>query len=853
MTEIKTPKIYVYDFEVYSKQTPAWWCVTFIEDKDRNNPITFVNDVVAFKDFYLHHKCDLFVGYNSRSYDQWIFKAILKGMDVGQVNDELIEQGKRGFEVVPNGNKIQLFNYDAMLKDKSLKQLEGFGGYKIKETDVPFNKKEPLTDKEVNEIIEYNIYDVVSLLNVLDCTRGDFDAQLEVIKMFDLDMSLFNKTKAQLASYVLGAVSQHTLNDEFEITIPANLNMPINYQYIIDWYKNDFNKAYSVPFKTLENNGTRQLLTTIGGCPAVFGYGGVHASKDNQIFEGIIIIMDVASLYPSLMINEGYVSRKLKEPNKFRELRDRRIVLKKAKDPRQEPLKIIINSVYGILKDRNNACYDPLMSNNVCIAGQLYLTELSARLENHCEILQINTDGIYVRVPTESDIDTVLNIAHEWEERTKLELEFKVFKKGKLIQKDVNNYILLDTETGRYKSKGTYVKSLSDIDNDLPIINKALVDYFVKNIPIEDTINNCNKLIEFQKIIKLSNKYNEVVYGDIILKEKVHRVFASTRPTDRGIFKVKFQKGEKKYEKVANTPDCCFIDNDDVRDKLVPHYLDRQYYIDMANERIKQFLTVDEVKVDDTPNKLYECMLKANNYIEFLSNCSESKITKKQLEGYLLANCCSNYSDDIDRLVKFYDYHKLFNNKEKITLNTLNKKLEKRQIDEQIYEIILKYSKLNKTGKSLIEVNYKAILNEIFNYLPTNYMSPVTILKAQWEKLGCLNYTDNTIENNVYVVLNWRDVIKPTAVLYQLKTGNIIYQKFDKATFDILPLQDGDIIRTMKTETRYENYIWDKDEKGIAIWAEDKNRPYKCVIQYELLERDYSIKKSKSVCEDYTD
>lgn len=294
MTEIKTPKIYGYDFEVYSKQSPAWWCVTFIEDKDRTNPITFVNNVAAFKDFYLQHKCDLFVGYNSRSYDQWIFKAILKGMDVGQVNDELIEQGKQGFQVVPNGNKIQLYNYDALLKDKSLKQLEGFGGYKIKETDVPFNKTEPLTAKEIKEIIEYNIYDVVSLLNILDCTRGDFDAQLEVIKMFDLDMSLFNKTKAQLASYVLGAVSQHTLNDEFEITIPANLNMPINYQYIIDWYKNDFNKAYNVPFKTLENNSTRQLLTTIGGCPAVFGYGGVHASKDNQIFEGIIIIMDVA-------------------------------------------------------------------------------------------------------------------------------------------------------------------------------------------------------------------------------------------------------------------------------------------------------------------------------------------------------------------------------------------------------------------------------------------------------------------------------------------------------------------------------------------------------------------------------
>ena len=212
----------------------------------------------------------------------------------------------------------------------------------------------------------------------------------------------------------------------------------------------------------------------------------------------------VLALYPALMINENYYSRKLIQPVKFKEIRDRRIKLKAKKDPRQKPLKIVINSAYGSLKDRNNACYDPLMSNNVCIAGQLYLTELAVNIKDKCEILQLNTDGIYVRVEKESDIEIITNIAHEWENRTNLDLEIEVFKKGKLIQKDVNNYILLNKETGKYKSKGAYVKALSSIDNDLPIINKALIEYFVNDVPVETTINNCNKLIDFQKIIKLS-------------------------------------------------------------------------------------------------------------------------------------------------------------------------------------------------------------------------------------------------------------------------------------------------------------------------------------------------------------
>lgn len=42
---------------------------------------------------------------------------------------------------------------------------------------------------------------------------------------------------------------------------------------------------------------------------------------------------------------------------------------------------------------------------------------------------------------------------------------------------------------------GAYVKELSAIDYDLPILNKALVDYMVKKIPIEQTINQCNDLI----------------------------------------------------------------------------------------------------------------------------------------------------------------------------------------------------------------------------------------------------------------------------------------------------------------------------------------------------------------------
>lgn len=52
-------------------------------------------------------------------------------------------------------------------------------------------------------------------------------------------------------------------------------------------------------------------------------------------------------------------------------------------------------------------------------------------------------------------------------------------------------------EGGKVKSEGAYVKKLDKLDNDLSIVNKALMNYFIKDIPVEETINNANKIIDF--------------------------------------------------------------------------------------------------------------------------------------------------------------------------------------------------------------------------------------------------------------------------------------------------------------------------------------------------------------------
>lgn len=846
--------IWGYDFEVFSKIN--WWCCTFIEKENRDKPLTFINDIKRLISFYNENKDSIFVGYNSRQYDQFVFKGILSGIDPMWVNEQLIMYNKKGYDVVPNANTIHLNNYDCIIKDKSLKQLEAFMGDVIKESSVSFDTDIPLTAEQEKEIVTYNIHDVCETLKVLDYTIDDFNAQLELISMFNLDAEKFNKTKSQLVAHVLGAVKQRSLDDEFEIQVPANLKMPTQYQHVIDWYHKSENKSYKLPLKTnVISNSVRQFTTNIVDVPCVFGYGGLHGSKDNEVFEGIIITVDVASLYPSLMINENYLSRKLKKPRLFKEIRDKRLELKKIGDPRQKPLKIVINSSYGILKDIHSACYDPVQSNNVCLAGQWYLTELAIRLGNVSEILQINTDGIYMRVNTLSDVENVKNIAKEWEDRTGLQLEFDIYKHGKLIQKDVNNYLLIDMDTKKYKAKGAYVKKLTAIDYDLPIINKALVNYFVNDIPVETTIKNEDNLIEFQKVIKLSSLYKDVVYGTgnkakvgnkervVVtdgkkLNEKVHRVFASTRDSDKGIYKIKTSNGEICYEKVPYTPDKCFIYNDDIHGVKVPEYLDKQYYIDMAKDRISQFLEKKQTVVDTTSNVLYKILCNSVTFYDFLVACN-GKITDSVLISYIKANCCFVYGKTF-KLLQFKKYFKLLYEKNKMTTATLNKKFT----DEFIKNSIQKHSQMSKSGKSLTDIDFKVILEEIFEYLPNEDIDIYEILKVQIELFGEPRYKDENYPSNRWFVLNVRNVIAPNINIYNIKTGEFKYIKVNKSTFAILPLQDGDIIDVIKTNTVYGEKIVGKDEKGINIIDVDTTKTYDVITKYNLIQRDYSKGKS---------
>lgn len=559
-----------YDFEIYLYD----WLVVLIKP-DEEDVQVIVNDSEALTKYYEKNKDAIFIGYNNIRYDQFIFKSILLGMNPKEVNDFIIVEGKSGWQFSNLFNKIKMYNYDVIQTTYSLKQLEGFMGNEIKETSVRFDIDRKLTKEELEETIKYCKSDVMNTIEVFMNTINDFNAIISLIKTFNLPFNYISKTKAQISAIILGC-ERKKWDDEFDVNIVDTLKIN-KYKDVVNWFKDKDNMDYSKGFEF-----------EIAGVKHNFGWGGVHGAKENYHSKGCIIHVDVTSYYPSLMIEYNFLTRNCKEPKKYKEIYDIRVALKKAgKKKEQAPYKIVLNATYGICKDKYSLAYDPRQANNICINGQLLLVDLIEKLESieGFEIIQSNTDGLIVKIPdTDKAFNELDDICYEWEKRTRMSLGFDFI--DEIWQKDVNNYIFR-FDNGKLERKGGYVKELNELDNNLPIITKAVVDYLTEGIKVEDTINNCDDLKQFQMICKITNKYKCLIYDNNILNERCVRVFASIDKNKGGLFKLHNDK--EKPDKFPSTPENLFIVNESVNGKNVPDELDKQFYINMAKERLEKF------------------------------------------------------------------------------------------------------------------------------------------------------------------------------------------------------------------------------------------------------------------------
>lgn len=649
-----------YDFEVFKHD----WLAVFIDVTNKTEKV-IVNAPDELKALYEANIKDIWVGFNNRHYDQYIMKGILLGMNPKQINDYIIVQGCEGWQFSREFNRVPMINYDVMPNPPiGLKTLEGFLGSNIKETEVPFDIDRKLTEKEIQQTIFYCRHDVEETIKVFLQSIDVFNAMHGIVKAFPdmVSMKDIGDSEARITAKVLGCQRQD-FDDEFDIDFLPCLRLK-KYKYVQDWFAslvdtntNEMKKGYAIAKEKYEKSKTvrdktkwkkemarcdwsddwrwSQFLYSrslgdqiVGGIPHNFGFGGIHGATAKPIHStGQILHVDVNNYYPSMLLAWGLVTRAATNDNYHVVYVTRKSLKKKqvaaasagnkalAKDfkKQQLPYKKMLNALSGGMKDKTNPAYDPRNNNRMCINGQLMLLDLIEHLEvvPGFELIQSNTDGLIIRIPdTQEAFDQVDDICYEWETRCSTErcdILLELDNISEIYQKDVNNYLWVDADGG-VERIGKYLKELSSIDNDLPILNKALVEYMVHKTPVEQTINDCKELIQFQKLVKLSDKFDFVehehcvpdevwtgvrvkkmhleYHGTVKYTYKSYRVFASNDRNDGRILRT---KTGKKGAKFGDTPDHCFIFNDPVVGVETPPNLDRQWYIDKAKDRLKQF------------------------------------------------------------------------------------------------------------------------------------------------------------------------------------------------------------------------------------------------------------------------
>ncbi|QIK57795.1 hypothetical protein G7059_08055 [Erysipelothrix sp. HDW6A] len=531
-------------------------------------------------------------GFNSKHYDDHILHAITLGFsneEIKELNDFIINDRQQAWlwYKFPKGEYKCFDSFDSrddLMLSLSLKAIEGNLGMKILESSVPFDIDRPLTDKEWEENIEYNKFDVDATERVFMERQDYLQTKIMLGEMSGIDeRNALSMTNAKLvAAYLVGRYAKPlTWSDETVYSRPQNIE-------VVNDEVNDFFSEVDPEYKSYRN-------VLIGDIEHRIAWGGLHGALPNFHMtlddDSIIINADGLQFYPSMMNEYEFLSRAVKSPELFEQSCNDRVYYKSIGDTaKQKPLKLVNNTTYGASKNQYNALYDPRMANSVCITGQLLLIDLIEKLEmkiKSFKLIQSNTDGIMFKY-SKKDNDAVYEVFDEWQKRTRITLEYDLIKS--VHQKDVNNY-MVEMDNGKIKTKGGYLATYGGrtLENgSLVIVSKAIVDYFIKGISPEVTINQCNDPLDFQMIAKAGGTYDQVMWeshNGMVEVNRVNRVYASKDHKDGTLYKIKHEAMRK--DKIASLPERCLIDNNN---EVTIDQIDKEFYINMATKRIHDFI-----------------------------------------------------------------------------------------------------------------------------------------------------------------------------------------------------------------------------------------------------------------------
>lgn len=612
--QIRGKTVFVYDIEVFQN---IFHCSAIntetkeihkFEISPRKNQlselISFfkqVNLPVSWNDNYTTN-CSIdsdkiFCGYNNLHYDNPVinyiieYEHVLAEKPVLVITNSIFNLSR---EITNSGENIEKwkrwkyqvwfdsFDILTMLYSNKLrvglKEIQVTMQYKnVQEFVCDWSK--PLPIEDFDSMIDYNINDIESTSALLDRCKKDIDLRLAIEDEYGV--KVLSKDGVNIGMKIL----THKYLEKTGLTWwdIKDLRSPQAYIPLKDVIL-PFIKYDSPILKSVLDEMKTQVVSpgrkgyeknfVFGGLRYTVGVGGIHSKNDPEIIipaeDEMLIDIDVASLYPSMLIEYGFYPKHLGPEflEVYSQIRSERIEAKHNGDKiKDSTLKLALNGLSGNLQNEHNFCYSPFAVMQIRINGQLLLLMLAEKLvELGCRIVQANTDGLFVLLK-KSIYDKVNIVCREWEQLTKLTLEEDRFEA--MYQYAINDYIAvkegyakkkhefrdftatMDPKTGDHikygatNAKGETYRNMDEIRKDYvktkgmfitevllgkglspKIIPEAIIKYFVDGIPVEDTVKGCTDIKKFLMSEKTGKQWHVEYMNQEI--QRTNRFYAST-------------------------------------------------------------------------------------------------------------------------------------------------------------------------------------------------------------------------------------------------------------------------------------------------------------------------------------
>ena len=518
---------YIYDIETFPNvftlavehaEAPFTWS---FEISDWRNDS---RDIVAFLQ-HLKNTDARMVGFNNIGFDYPVLHTLIrmghsdantlyqKAMAIINSQDDdnrWVHSVKPSDHFVTQIDLFKIHHFDNKARSTSLKVLE-FNMRSDTIEDLPFKVGTTLTREQVDVLKRYNAHDVAQTNAFYHHSLEMIGFREELTRKYARDFMNHNDTKigkdyfimkleeAGVSCYDFGPAGRTPRQTKRPSIALKDAILPwisfqnVEFTRVLEWLKQQ---------TITETKGVfHDLTAVVNGFTFVFGLGGIHGSVENRIVESdadhVLVDLDVTSYYPNLAITNGFYPAHLGQEfvSIYKHLFEQRKQYPK-KSAESAMLKLALNGVYGDSNNQFSVFYDPLFTMSITLNGQLMLCLLAEGLMTipGLQMIQVNTDGLTVRVPRDQKFMVDL-VRQAWQHRTGLNLEEVIYKA--MMVRDVNNYIGV-FEDGSAKRKGAYEWNAGWHQNaSALVVTKVVEKVLVEGAPIRETVEQWSDIYDF--------------------------------------------------------------------------------------------------------------------------------------------------------------------------------------------------------------------------------------------------------------------------------------------------------------------------------------------------------------------